>query len=145
MTSRRKEATVTKQQGKPSARHQVRDTIIALAHDETSGWAPVPGIGLTIRHTEEHDTPEAIRAKPGERSGFGTWDQPTYHSHVFVTLIAHKVILGYGAAPWVGRNDSEIPLWLALAILGDHTLAGDYERINAMRTARKAARPAAGG
>jgi hypothetical protein len=119
----------------------IRDRIVNLAHDETSGWEPVPGLaGLTIRHTDEHETHPANRAKPGEGAGFGTWDQPTYHSHTFVTLVAGKVILGYSAAPWMSRNDSDIPFWLAEAILGDHTLAGDYTRINAMRDARKKGR-----
>jgi hypothetical protein len=118
----------------------LRDRIIGLAHAEDSGWEPVPGIGLTIRHTDQHETPEANRAKPGEGAGFGTWDQPTYHSHVFITMVGRKVILGWASCPWVSRNDSEIPLWLAEAILGDHTLAGDYQRINAMRTERKKGR-----
>jgi hypothetical protein len=111
---------------------QVRDTIVNLAHDEASGWAPVPGIGLTIRHTDEHETHPANLGQ-----GFGRWPEPTFHSHVFITLVAGKVILGYAPAPWMGRNDSEISLWLALAILADHTLAGDHTRINAMRAERK--------
>jgi hypothetical protein len=114
----------------------IRDRIVNLAHDETSGWEPVPGLaGLTIRHTDEHETHPA---NLGE--GFGRWPEPTYHSHTFVTLVAGKVILGYSAAPWMSRNDSDIPFWLAEAILGDHTLAGDYTRINAMRDARKKGR-----
>jgi hypothetical protein len=132
--------------GEPSVRttkaDEIRQRIIDLARDEESGWEPVPSVaGLTIRRTTEHETPEYARAKPGEGAGFGTWDQPTYHSHVFVTLVGRKVIVGYAACPWVGRTDSETPYWLTEAILADHTLAGDYQRINAMRAERKKARP----
>lgn len=112
----------------------IRQRIIDLAHDETSGWEPVPGVaGLTIRWTAEHETHPA---NLGE--GFGRWPHPTYHSHVFITLVGSKVILGWAAAPWMGRTDSEIPFWLTEAILADHTLAGDYERINVMRELRRA-------
>jgi len=119
---------------------EIRDRIMNLAHDEASGWEPVPGIGLTIRFSTEHETPDwARQTRSVDRGAY--WGQPTYHSHVFVTLVASKVILGVASAPWVGRTDSEIPYWLAEAILADHTLAGDHERINALRAARKARRP----
>ena len=115
---------------------EIRDRIINLAKEEGNGWEAVPGVaGLTIRRTSEHETHPANLG-----DGFGRWPEPTYHSHVFITLVAGKVILGYSAAPWVSRNDSHVPFWLAEAILADHTLAGDYIRINAMREARKKAR-----
>ena len=115
---------------------EIRDRIIGLAREEGNGWEPVPSVaGLTIRYTDEHKTHPA---NLGE--GFGRWPELTYHSHVFITLVAGKVILGYSAAPWMSRNDSHVPFWLAEAILEDHTLAGDYQRINAMRAERKKAR-----
>lgn len=118
-----------------SARAEViRNMIVNLTADEASGWEPVPGIaGLTIRRTTEHETHPANRGE-----GFGRWPEATYHSHVFITLVAGKVILGYASAPWMGRTDSYVPFWLAEAILEDHTLAGDWTRINAMREARRA-------
>lgn len=123
-------------------RDEIRDRILNLAADEASGWEPVPGLaGLTIRRTSEHETHPANRAKPGEGAGFGTWDQPTYHSHTFITLVGGKVILGRAGAPWVGRTDSDIPLWLAEAILMDpEDLGQDTARMLRMKDERKRAR-----
>jgi hypothetical protein len=121
---------------------EIRDRIIGLAKDETSGWEPVPSVaGLTIRRTVEHETPEYAKAKPGEGSGFGTWSQDTYHSHTFITMVGRKVILGRASCPWVGRVDSDIPLWLAEAILSDpEDLGQDTARLLALKDERKRGR-----
>lgn len=116
---------------------EIRERILNLAADEASPWQPVPGLaGLTIRRTTEHETHPANRGE-----GFGRWPEPTYHSHTFITLVGGKVILGRAGAPWVGRTDSDIPLWLAEAILTDaEDLGQDTARMLAMKDERKRAR-----
>jgi hypothetical protein len=119
---------------------RLKDTIIhrmvELAGDPASGWTALGGqIGATVRYTKTRQTPDYMRG-----TGFGRWDQGTYDTHVFLTLVAGKFILGVASAPWVGRSDSDVPLWLVQAILEDPDLAHDDIRRNAMRNARKAAR-----
>jgi hypothetical protein len=119
-----------------AAKDRIRARIIELANDPESGWVAVPGpYGLTIRYTRTHPTPDYHRGTRG-----GRWDQDTYDDHVFVTLAGRKVLLGVAPAPWVGRQDSDCPLWLAEAILTDPTLAHDTQRVLDMRRARRSAR-----
>lgn len=103
---------------------------------EEGTWHAVPSHSPTIRYT---DTQTTHPAQLGD--GFGRWPEPNYSRHVFVTLAGGSVILGVASAPWMGRSDSSIPLWLATEILKDPTLAFDDTRRWAMRDARKAARP----
>lgn len=114
--------------------------MIELAGDEASEWTAIgTGVGATIRWTKTQETPAYAREKrPGQ--AWAMWEGETYDSHVFITLVAGKFILGVAGAPWVGRQDSDAPLWLVEAILEDPELAHDDTRRWAMRDARKAAR-----
>lgn len=111
--------------------------MIELVQTPESGWVPVPGTaGSTVRLTRTHETPSYHRG-----DGFGRWPEATYESHTFVTLVAGKVILGTAAAPWMGRRDSDVPFWLAEAILADpDDLGQDMVRMLDLRAARRAAR-----
>lgn len=116
---------------------EIRERILNLVADEASPWEALPSrVGLTIRRTTEHKTHPANRGE-----GFDRWPEPTYHSHTFITLVAGKVILGRASAPWMGRTDSDIPLWLAEAILTDaEDLGQDTARMLRMKDERKRAR-----
>jgi hypothetical protein len=81
----------------------------------------------TIRHDKITPTPATVG-----------WSDPTYPSHVFITLINRKVILGRAPAPWVGRLDGDIPLWLAEAILDDPEVGHDSGRMLALKDERAA-------
>lgn len=121
------------------AAQRIADTMVNLVAEKGSGWEIVPSYVPTIRFTRERPTPDYALSE--ERGAWNAlWSQPTYHTHVFVTLVNGKVILGTSAAPWVRRQDRDIPFWLAEAILEDPELALDDERVRAMREARKAAR-----
>lgn len=110
---------------------QIRERILELAR---SGgiWEPVPTVGLTIRRTQTQTTPDYAR-KPWRENARPLWDQDTYSTYVFVTLVGRKVILGVSQAPWVGFTDRQIPLWLADLVLLDPSLALDPERMLAAR------------
>jgi len=114
-------------------RDKIKQRMAELAEDETSPWEPVPArFGeATIRRTWTHDTPDYHQRD---------WPEPTYHVHVFLTMVAGKIIMGTAPAPWVGRSDSEIPLWLAEAILEDAELGLDSQRQMDMRHARRGGR-----
>lgn len=106
------------------------DRMAELAQTPGSGWELIPGTaGTMVRLTLVHQTPDLMRR---------TWDQDEYRSHTFVTLVAGKVILGTSAGPWMGRNDREIPFWLAREILNDEEdLAQDLTRMFDLRAARR--------
>jgi len=107
-----------------------------LARDEASPWTALGSmIGATLRFTETVPTPDYHRG-----DGFGRWPGETYDRHVFVTMVAGKVILGVAVAPWMGRNDQEIPLWLTEAILADPSLAFDDARRWQLKAERRAPR-----
>lgn len=116
---------------------KILQRMVELAMSEGSPWTALPGQygGGTVRYTKTQPTPDCHRG-----TGFGRWDQDTYDSHVFLTRVGGKFILGVASAPWMGRQDSDIPLWEAEAILEDPELALDHTRRWAMRDARKAAR-----
>jgi hypothetical protein len=106
-----------------------------LARDPDSGWKVVPSdYAATLRFTTTIKTPDYFRG-----TGFGRWHEATYDQHVFVTLVAGKVILGVAAAPWVGRSDTSIPFWLAEAILDDPALGLDSAHRQQLKANRKAA------
>lgn len=110
--------------------------MVELAADETSGWTALGSLtGATLRWTETVPTPEYHRG-----DGFGRWPEETYDRHVFITLVAGKFILGAATAPWMGRSDSDIPLWLAEAILEDPALGLDSARQWQLKAARRDAR-----
>lgn len=111
---------------------KILDQMADLVRDPESGWVMVPTgmVGVTVRLTRTHQTPDYMRY---------AWNQDTYDSHTFVTLVAGKVILGTAAAPWVGRRDSEVPFWLAEAILADENdLGQDMTRMLNLRAMRRA-------
>lgn len=103
----------------------------------TGDWEPVPSHSPTIRLTRTVDTPEYARG-----TGFGRWDQPTYEEHLFVTLAGGKVILGHAPCPWVGRSDSEEPLWYASELLNHENPWAVLEDRLALKAQRKARRAA---
>lgn len=111
-------------------------TRMKKAADE-DGWTVVPAYSPTVRYTKTRPTPEHAR-KRGVYGGQPMYDFDTYDTHVFVTLVGSKVILGVGAAPWVRRQDYDVPHWLALAILDDPTLAFDHPRQRQMKADRHA-------
>lgn len=114
--------------------------MIELVQTPESGWVPLTGtVGSTVRFTKTEPTPDYARSS--ERGAWSAlWNQDSYDTHVFVTLVAGKVVLGTAPAPWVGRRDSDIPFWLAEAILADPALAFDDERCLKLKAARRAAR-----
>lgn len=106
--------------------------MVELAGDPESGWTALGSlVGATLRFTTTSPTPDYMRY---------AWDEDTYDSHVFLTLVAGKFILGMATAPWMGRRDSDIPLWLAEAILEDPALGLDSARMLDLRAARREAR-----
>lgn len=115
--------------------------MIELAQDPDSGWEPVPGqVGATVRFTKEERTPDYARSS--ERGAwYALWDQDTYSMHVFVTLVAGKVLMRVSTAPWVSANDTHIPFWLAEAVLADAELGWDSPRQWRLKSERKAAKP----
>lgn len=119
---------------------KLKDKLVArmveLAGEKDSGWEVVPGtVGATIRWTKEEVTPEYHRG-----TGFGRWDQDTYSTHVFITLVAGKFIMRTSAAPWVQCHDTEVPLWLVELILEDPALGLDSPRQWQLKAARRDAR-----
>lgn len=112
-------------------RDKITQRMTELAADQASPWEPVPSrmVGRTIRRTWTRETSETYLE-------LKVWSQPTYPAHVFLTLVAGKFILGTAPAPWVGRRDQEIPLWLVEAILDEPELALDSHRQNEMRLRR---------
>jgi hypothetical protein len=110
--------------------------MVELAVDQASPWTALGSmVGATIRFTETVPTPDYHRG-----TGFGRWDQDTYDRQVFLTLVAGKFILGVATAPWMGRSDSDIPLWLAEAILEDPALGFDSARQWQLKAERRAPR-----
>ena len=90
-----------------------------------------------MRFTATEQTPDYARSC--ERGAWAAlWDQDTYDTHVFVTLVAGKVVLGTSAAPWVARQDRDIPFWLAEKIMTDPALAHDGPRQRELKQARRA-------
>lgn len=114
--------------------------MVELAGDPENGWTALgTQYGATVRYTQTHETPEYARTKrPGKQ--FVMWEGETYESHVFLTLVSGTFIMGTSAAPWVGRTDREVPLWLVEAVLEDPELAHNTARQLKMRAERKAAR-----
>lgn len=106
-----------------------------------SGWVPVPGqVGSTMRFTKTERTPDYARSS--ERGAWhALWDQDTYDMHVFVTLVAGKVLMRVSTAPWVSARDQSIPFWLAEAVLADPELAWDSPRQWRLKAERKAKKP----
>jgi hypothetical protein len=115
-------------------RDKLAARMVELAADTESPWTALGSmVGATLRFTETVPTPDYHRGE-----GFGRWDQDTYDRHVFLTLVAGKFILGVATAPWMGRSDSDIPLWLAEAILEDPALGFDDARRWQLKAARRA-------
>ncbi len=114
--------------------------LVRLARDPESGWEAVPGqVGATVRFTKTEATPDYARSS--ERGAWhALWDQDTYDMHVFVTLVAGKVIMRTSTAPWVSAHDHHVPFWLAEAVLADPELGWDSPRQWRMKADRKAAR-----
>lgn len=121
------------------AARKILDRMIELVQAPESGWVPVPGTaGSTVRLTRTVDTPEYARG-----TGFGRWEEPTYEEHLFVTLVAGKVIMGHAPCPWVGRHDSDEPFWYAELLLGHSNpwaVLEDRLALKAQRKARRAER-----
>lgn len=114
----------------PTRKERIFARMVELSTGEA--WAHVPGaVGYTVRRTQEHPTPAHAR------TGWAGWNEDTYSSHVFVTLVAGKFILGTSAAPWMGRQDQDCPLWLVELILEDPELAHDTTRKLELRAQRK--------
>lgn len=113
---------------------RVLHTMIRLTQDTSTGWVPIPGLpgNGTIRWDQVNETPEYMRG-----TGFGKWPEPTYESHVWITLVAGKVILGVAHSPVTGRQDRDIPFWLAEKILTDPALALDPERLRRVKDMRR--------
>jgi hypothetical protein len=114
--------------------------LVELAADKDSGWEVVPGtVGATIRYTKTETTPDYARSS--ERGAWrALWDQDTYDTHVFVTLVAGKFIMRSATAPWVQCHDTDVPLWLVEKILEDPSLGLDTGRQLELKAARKAPR-----
>lgn len=101
-----------------------------------SDWQHVPDpYGFIIRITREVKTPDYAK-------GNGYWSDETYDRHVFLTLGSWGVILGDATCPWVGRNDSTIPYWLAETILAAEDPFAVVDNRVALTRARKVAPPA---
>lgn len=119
---------------------EIRKRIIELAQDKDGPWELVPSMySLTIRHTTEHPTPDWARTQRHGQT-FALWTGEVYASHVFVSMVGRKVIVGTCAAPWIQRRDQDCPLWLAEMILADPALGLDTERIIQLRAQRREAR-----
>lgn len=118
-------------------RDKIIQRMVELAGDEASLWTEVRGLyGIVLRRTWTRQTSQTYR-------DLDLWTQPTYQEYLFLTLTAiGGVLLGVSHAPWVGRRDRDIPLWLAEAILEDPELGLDSTRQLEMRDARKVARSA---
>lgn len=119
-------------------RDKIIQRMIELAGDEASPWTGVEGLyGVVLRRTWTRQTSQTYR-------DLDLWTQPTYQAHLFLTMTATGgVLLGVSHAPWVGRRDHDIPLWLAEAILENPELGLDSTWQLAMRDARRDARKAA--
>jgi len=120
---------------------KTQERILATMRElvDQGSWAKVPTpYGFTIRYTITRQTPEAVLCSQEEhaRNPFGRWPEPEYQAMVFVTLTLGGVVMRVAPAPWVGARDTEIPFWLAEAVLADPELAFDTERQRAMRSAR---------
>lgn len=111
--------------------------MVELARDPESGWEAVPQqVGATLRFTKTEQTPDYARSS--ERGAWhALWDQDTYDMHVFVTLVAGKVLMRVSTAPWVSARDQSIPFWLAEAVLEDAELGWDGRRQWALKAERK--------
>jgi hypothetical protein len=106
--------------------------MVELAGSPESPWTAIETrVGATVRRTWTNETPEWARRD---------WSEPTYHAHVFLTLVAGTFLLGRAPAPWVGRTDSNVPLYLVEAILEDPELGLDTQRQLELRAARKPVR-----
>lgn len=122
------------------AAERLMTELVRLARDPNSGWEPVPAqVGATVRFTKTETTPDYARSS--ERGAWhALWDQDTYDMHVFVTLVAGKVLMRVSTAPWVSAHDTSIPFWLAEAVLADPELGWDSPRQWQMKADRKAKR-----
>lgn len=118
-------------------RDKIIQRMIELAGDEASPWTGDQHLaGVALRRTWTRQTSQLYR-------DLDMWTQPTYQEHLFFTATATGgVLLGVSHAPWVGRQDQVIPLWLAEAILEDPELGLDSTRQLEMRDARKVSRSA---
>lgn len=115
-------------------RDKIVKRMVELAGDEASAWTAIESrYGATLRRTWTCQTGRSVRE-------LKVWSEPTYQAHVFLTLVAGKFILGTAPAPWVGRRDQEIPLWLVEAILDEPELALDSHRQLDLRHARRGGR-----
>lgn len=99
-------------------------------------WQTVPSHSPTIRLTRELTTPnyarEPFRSRPA------LWDQETYTELLFITLVGNQVIVGHGSCPWVGRSDSQEPLWYVEMLLNAEDPWDVVERRIGIKAARKA-------
>lgn len=120
------------------AAEKILARMVELAKDPASGWEAVPGlVGATVRFTKTETTPDYARSS--ERGAWhALWDSDTYDMHVFITLVAGKVIMRASTAPWVSSHDSSIPFWLAEAVLADAELGWDSPRQWRLKADRKA-------
>ena len=106
--------------------------MVELAGSPESEWTAIETrVGATVRRTWQEATPQWARRD---------WPEESYHAHVFLTLVAGTFILGRAAAPWVGRQDTNIPLYLVEAILEDPELGLDAQRQMDLRHARRGGR-----
>jgi hypothetical protein len=114
-------------------RDKIKQRMAELAEDPASPWEPVPSrmVGRTIRRTWTRETSRTYLE-------LKVWSESTYQAHAFLTQVNATFILGTSAAPWVGRRDQVVPLWLAEAILDEPELALDSHRQNEMRATRRA-------
>ena len=101
----------------------------------TGDWVAIRGDCIRLTRTRQTHP-----ANLG--SGFGLWEEPEYTQIMFITLMHSGVLLGDAPAPWVGRQDSEIPYWLAEAILNAEDPWDVLERRVALTQARKLERQA---
>lgn len=124
----------------PAAK-RILDRMVALVQEPAKGWEAVATShgSPTIRWTKAETTPDWAKEKrPG--APFALWEEDTYNTHVFLTLVAGKVIMRTSTAPWVNANDREIPFWLAEAVLDDPALGLDWTRQLRLKDERKAKR-----
>ena len=113
-------------------KERVIHRMVALAGSADSPWTAIEtSVGATIRRSWTNETPEYMGR---------AWSEPTYEAHVFLTLVAGKFLLGRAPAPWVGRADSYVPVYLAEAILEDPELGLDTDRQLDMKHARRGGR-----
>lgn len=102
---------------------------------DTGSWEALPSHSPTIRLTRELKTPNYAREPYKGRMAL--WGQETYTELLFITLVNNQVIVGHGSCPWVGRSDSQEPLWYVEMLLNAEEPWDVVERRIGIKAARK--------